>query len=351
MPGPASASNEQPSGTQHALQAGGAPISEAVADQAADWLTRLTAGEASAAERQCWQQWRNSHPDHERAWQHIEAVAARLHGLHPGAAYGTLSPLANPAAGKRRKLLAAVFGLGVATGTGLLGTSTGTWQELAADYRTGTGEQRDIALPDGTRITLNTASAINVRFEPTQRLIRLLAGEIHIVTGHASPIGAANPPFIVETGEGTVRALGTRFTVRQQDAQSRVDVFESAVEITPADTPDRPVTLRQGERLSFTRNSSGRPGPADEQAEAWARGQLTADNVRLGDFVSELGRYRTGILRCDPAVADLRFSGAFPIRDPDRILAMLPNSLPVQVQWRTRYWVTVSAAPAGKQGR
>lgn len=326
------------------LYAGSSRISDAVADQAAAWLTRVMAGELSEAERQRWRQWRGSHPDHERAWLHIEAVSARMRGLHPGAAYQTLSPLANPPSTNRRKLLAAVAGLGVATGTGVLGARTQAWQELAADYRTGTGEQREIALVDGTRITLNTGSAIKVRFEPGRRLIRLVSGETHIVTGHADPIAAVNRPFVVETGEGTVRALGTRFTVRQQDARSRVDVFEGAVEITPADAPDRSVILRQGERLSFTGNRIAHPGHADEQAESWARGQLTADNVRLGDFLAELGRYKAGVLRCDPAVADLRLSGTFPVRDTDRILAMLPNSLPVQVRWRTRYWVTVSAA-------
>lgn len=345
------ASRKLPSATPPSWYAGGAPISEAVADQAADWLTRLMANEVDAAERRRWQAWRNSHPDHERAWQHIEAVAARLRGLHPGAAYQTLSPLAKPASGNRRQLLAAVFGLGIASGAGILGTRYQVFQELAADYRTGTGEQRQITLADGSRITLNTASAINVRFAATRRVIRLVAGEIHIVTGHADPVAAVDRPFIVETGEGTIRALGTRFTVHQQDGQSRVDVFASAVEITPAEAPESAAILHQGKHLSFTRNGIGHPGPAAEQAEAWARGQLTADNVRLGDFLADLGRYRAGLLRCDPAVADLRFSGVFPIRDTDKILAMLPNSLPVQVQWRTPYWVTVSAAPPGKPGR
>ncbi len=79
--------------THHARpMAGGQPISEATADQAAQWLTLLMSGEASHEERQRWQQWRAAHPDHERAWQHIEAITGRLKQMEPKAAYRTLSP-------------------------------------------------------------------------------------------------------------------------------------------------------------------------------------------------------------------------------------------------------------------
>jgi len=79
----------------------------------------------------------------------------------------------------------------------------------------------------------------------------------------------------------------------------------------------------------------------DENADAWARGQLVADEQRLGDFLAELGRYRPGLLRVDPRIAGLRLSGVFPLADTDRILDTLPSVLPVRLQWRTRYWVTV----------
>lgn len=332
-------------------RAGGLSISQTIADQAADWLTLLMSGEATDEDRQRWQQWRASHPDHERAWQHIESVTGRLKVMEPHAAYKVLSPytssagqptLRNPG---RRKVMRLLLWGGIASATSLLASRAPVVQQMAADYRTGTGEQRTVTLADGTAITLNTASAIDVRFDGQRRLVRLLAGEVLIVTGHAANDGnAGTRPFVVETAEGRVRALGTRFTVRQQGDSTQVVVLESAVEIAASEAAGEPRLLRAGEQATFTSVSIDATQAASEQASAWARGQLVADEMRLGDFITELGRYRPGLVRCAPEVADLRFSGVFPLHDTDRILATLPSVLPVQVMLRTRYWVTVEAA-------
>ena len=72
---------------------------------------------------------------------------------------------------------------------------------------------------------------------------------------------------------------------------------------------------------------------------------LMADKMRLADFVAELTRYRRGFLRCDPSIADLRISGAFPISDTDRTLNMLVHTYPVLASSHLRgYWVTLSPA-------
>lgn len=62
------------------------------------------------------------------------------------------------------------------------------------------------------------------------------------------------------------------------------------------------------------------------------------------DFIREVGRHRAGVLRCDPAVADLRLTGAFPLDDTDRVLEGLEQTLPVTVRGFTPYWVTVGPA-------
>lgn len=331
--------------TAKPLMAAGQPISEAVADQAAGWLTLLMSTEATRRDQQRWQQWRAAHPDHDRAWTHIEAVTQRFKMLEPRAGYQTLSPYAGAVASGRRKALNLLLWGSVAGATGLLASRTQTWQQQMADYRTGTGEQRTVTLADGSRILLNTASAVNVRFDGEQRLVRLVAGEVLIVTSHA--LGAdATPdgrPFVVQTGQGSIRALGTRFSVRQQGEQTRVAVQEHAVEITLAEDGQAQV-LQAGQQTSFSRASIGRPLPVPEGDGSWARGQIVANDMPLGDFLAELGRYRPGLVRCDPAIAGLRFSGVFPLQDTDRILSTLPRVLPVQVRLRTRYWVTVEAA-------
>ena len=323
--------------------AGLGAIAEEVQQQAAEWLTVLMSDEASEAEHAAWQRWRGADPEHERAWQHIDAVSRRFNGLHRSAAAQALAGTQQQAVnGKRRQLLA---WLGVAAGGGMLAAQTGTWdgvRALRADYRTATGERREVVLDDGSVLSLNTGSAVNVRFDDKRRLIELLAGEILVSSGHGAGSAA---PLVVATREGLVRALGTRFVVRQQDGVSTVEVFESAVEIRPRDSAGAPLLLAAGRGVAFSRHAPDAPHAIDAYADAWSRGQLIVDDVTLGDFLADLARYRPGVIDCAPAVAQLRLSGVFPLADTQRILNMLPNSLPVQVRSRTRYWVTVEPAP------
>ena len=312
-----------------------AAFDEAAADQAAEWLTVLMADDVGAAERQRWQQWRVADPANERAWRHIEAVAARLRGLHGGAAYKALSP----PAWDRRKAIAILLGIGAAGAAGALAARSAPGQRLAADLHTGVGERRAWTLADGTRVMLNTASAVNVRFDGRRRLLELVAGEIMVVTGH--PETGAASPFLVRTAEGRVQALGTVFTVRQHAGRTALSVQKDAVAITPSGAPRAARTLLAGQRTTFSASTVAAPTPASTENDAWTMGAIVADDMRLADFLEELGRYRSGVLRCDPALADLRFSGVFPLADTDAILSMLPNSLPVRVRARTAWWVTV----------
>lgn len=333
--------------SNHIPMAGGLPLDQDVADQAADWLTLLMSGEATENTQRGLQAWREQSPDNERAWKHVESVTGRLTGVDPHAGYRALSPYADLPSPNRRKVLSLLLWGGAIGATAAVATRTPTWQTAVADYHTATGDQRLVSLGDGTRVLLNTASAIDVRFDARERLLRLIAGEIRIVTGHADRAGQSDlRPFVVETDEGRVQALGTRFTVRQEDGYTVVGVEESAVNITPTNAPDAALRLPQQQRASFTRNGIRDKTPLQDRDVAWTRGQLIADNQRLGDFLKELARYRTGIVRCDPSAAELRFSGVFPLTDTDQILNTLPSVLPVVIRLRTRYWVTVEQKSA-----
>ena len=342
-------------GTAAQPRAGGIPIDAAVAEAAADWFTRWHAGGFTAAEQARWRRWHDAHADHARAWQHLQSITGALPGLNAGGlGYHTLHGAPRSAA--RRQLLGALFGVGTVAGAGWLATRTPQWQQMAADYRSGTGERQHHLLPDGTALLLGTRSVVALHFTDTERRVRLLQGEALFTTGHpAGALGAL--PFIVETAEGHVQALGTRFTVRQNDGATQVAVFEGAVELHPADAAPgtTPLRLDAGQAASLERQRALPPTTAGERELAWSRGQLWVDNQRLDDFLAELGRYRSGWLRVDPEVAGLRFSGVFPLgaasgqADADTVLAMLPNSLPVQVRWHTRWWVVVeAAAPVGR---
>ncbi|WP_343590527.1 FecR domain-containing protein [Paracidovorax wautersii] len=328
-------------------------IPPAVARQAVDWLLELQTedgspdapGDARHTRRQ-WQAWLDADPLHARAWQRIAEVDGQLRGVPPAVA---LQTLAAPGLQRRHAVRLAVLlsaGAGGLLAARQAGLGAQAWQQLAADMATGTGERHEARLPDGTRVWLNTASAVDVRYSATERLIVLRAGEILVRSAPDNAPDAATGtarPLRVRTAEGLVRAVGTRFTVRQHDGHTAVGVLQGVVELTPARLGRPALHLAAGEQGRFSREAASAAEPLQDGAGAWAEGMLVADGVPLGDFIAELSRYRPGVLRCAPEVAGLRVSGSYPLADTDRVLAALTRALPVQVQSRTRWWVRVAA--------
>ncbi|MEG3062456.1 MAG: FecR domain-containing protein [Comamonas sp.] len=314
--------------------------SAAALHQALEWQVTFWSGEVTQQERDGFAQWLDAAPAHAQAWAQVQRTDAQLQSLARPAAAQALRARATP---QRRRALLGIAGL--LAGGGLAayaGRETSPWQRMLADHSSARGERREIVLPDGTRIVLGSASAIDVHYGPRQRQVRLLAGEIFISTA----ADASARPFMVQTAQGTVRALGTRFGVRQTDDWIEVGVEQGAVEISPATGG---MAARQrvdaGQQARFSQAGVQAIGPLAANATAWRRGVLVAERMRLEDFLAELGRYRSGVLRSDPAVRDLIVSGVYPLDDTDHALRILAQALPLQITTTTRWWVTVR--PAG----
>lgn len=320
-------------------------IAPRVARRAVKWLVELQSGAATDATLGGLQQWRAQHPDHERAWRHIEAVHGQLKSVAAASAIAHAA-LAPPRSARRRagvKALAVLLFAG--GGAWLAQRETAPWHEWLADARTGVGERRTMQLADGSTVVLNTGTAIRVQMGATERRLRLVEGEIAVTTGHAGDFAAL--PFVVETAHGEVRPLGTRFSVHVRDGSSRVAVFEGAVAIQPHDGGGQAPVLRAGAQARFTRSVVVLQGAVQESDIAWTDGMLVAGGMRLADFLAELARHRPGRIDCDPAVAEQRVSGSYPLADTDRILDILQSTLAVQVRYFTRYWVRVLPRQAG----
>jgi len=315
-------------------------IAPAIVQHAARWMARLWSDDASDEDQAECARWRAAHPHHDLAWQRLQAFEGKLHSVPRDVARHALREPAAAYLNRRRalKVLALLFPVG-----GMLYAARGTdaWQVAMAGHGTEKGEIREFILPDGTRVMLASASAIDVRFDASERLLILRAGEILVTTAH----DPSQRPFRVQGRHGTVRALGTRFTLRQYEHTSRVAVFEGAVEVRLAHAPERPVRIATGQGAVYSADIVQSGAPASASAAAWIKGVLVADNMRLDDLLAELSRYRPGLLRCDPAVASLSVNGVFPLRDTDRALHNLALALPVRILARTRYWVTVQAIP------
>ncbi|CAM3931652.1 Protein FecR [Pseudomonas reidholzensis] len=309
-------------------------------EEAAEWLMNMSAGEVSQAQQAAWLSWRNSSVEHERAWQRAELLMGKLAGLPPTL---SMSALDRPAEPGRRALisrLALLLALGPASWAGWHLTERQGW---AADYRSAIGECRELVLADGTQVFLNTDSAIDVRFDANQRFIHLLRGEILVQTAVDTQLPSR--PLRVGTGEGRLQALGTRFVVREVAGRTYLAVLEGAVRVEPANARQaEPQVVRAGERTDFDAHTLGALRPVDGSVSAWTQGMLLADKMRLQALVSELARYRRGFIRCDPQIADLPVSGAFPVSDWRRTVNMLVATYPVAVtEHMEGYWTLLSA--------
>ena len=192
------------------------------------------------------------------------------------------------------------------------------------------------SLADGTRLWLNNGTALDMNFSAEQRELKLYSGEILIITGNDPR------PFVVDTPQGRLRPIGTRFSVREQDGRTLLNVYQGSVQVSCGDTHQTRI-VPAGQWVNFNRQSLSATQRAQPGREAWMKGVLMANDMRLGDFIDELASYRHGHLGIDPQVANPRGMGIFPLEDTDQVLAMLEQVLPVRIERRFAWWVTVVA--------
>lgn len=311
----------------------------ATLELAAQWYARLQAEPGDLELRAQWRHWLEQGEAQHLAWGYVERIGQRFGNLqHQGqTAHNTL---ANLRAGKqtRRRLLgqfSVLAGAGVLAWLGWRSNPMDSLHAWRAQYRTGIGERRSEQLSDGTRLWLNSASALDVNFDGARRELVLYAGEVLIETGHGD-----SRPFQVRTRAGILQPLGTRFSVREDGPRTQLNVYQGAVR-TICQQSGRSLTLQTGQSVSFDARATGPVARSEARRESWSRGLLLAEDMPLSQFIEELGGYRGGHLGVDPAVAGLRVMGSFSLADTDQALAQLEEVLPVRVQRRFDWWVTV----------
>lgn len=293
---------------------------------AAQWLALLDADEVSQEDLARLQQWRDSHPGHEQAWQRALLLQRRFSSLPPELAMASLD---RPDLGRRMAIKRA---LGVATllpAAWLLGKQlpVDVWR---ADLQTSTGEQQQLTLADGSSLLLNTGSAVDL--DPHSNQLTLVRGEIALNVPGSSPVTLLLP-------YGQVVLQQSEVCVRLDQQQCRVSVVSGSAQVSA--TSGASQSLAQGQQIGLRGAGFAAMPPFDPAMPDWRAGVLIADDQPLGDFLRELSRYRPGVLRWDPALERLRVTGSFQLKDTDRVLTLLANSLPLAVQSRTRYWVTL----------
>lgn len=298
--------------------------------QAVEWYVRLHDSAATEVTRAEWQAWLQSDPLHAKAWDRVEALRQRLSLAPEGYAAATLETA-------RQQRRAALKTLALLLGVGVTGWGGYRASPLSVDYSTSVGQRKRVTLPDGSLLVLDTDTRVDVQFDSYKRLIVLRQGAILVETAKDAR------RLSVQTAEGEIEALGTRFTVRQDDSITQVSVEAHAVAVRPRLASGQAIRAEAGQAVSFTAASIGPFRATNEQGSAWTRGMLIAVDWRLDDLLAELSRYRHGLLGCSRDIAGLRLSGTFLLDDTEGALANLEDSLPVRIRRLTRYWVRVEA--------
>jgi len=305
---------------------------------ATEWYLRLHAEEVSEADLLTFKQWKEATPENSQAWARIQQVNESFEGLEPVATKVVLQQ--RPKSLARRQALKNMSILLVAGGAGYMAYRQQPWQDMWAEYATDTGVSRTLQLHDQTKLVLNTNTAIDTHFSETGRNIHLIKGEVLIETGHGA---GSEAPFSVLTKFGKVTALGTRFSVRVHENYMSINVYKDTVRIE---------TLAQNQQKILTENQTAtcnEHGISNVQALAlgsdlWIKDILVVTNMPLKTFLSEVNRYYTGFLRCDPSIAQMAISGSFPLSDIQAIFANLQSTYPIQIESFTSYWVTLKPA-------
>ncbi|UUN91348.1 FecR domain-containing protein [Pseudomonas extremorientalis] len=301
-------------------------MSRDVARAAAQWLALLESGAATERDHAALQHWRDSHPQHEQTWQKAQTLRQRFSDLPQALAMASLD---RPQPG-RRAVLKRALGIAALVPTAWLVSRQLPIEAWRADLHTATGERRRMSLADGGSLQLNTATAVDM--DLAQRRITLVDGELALnVPGPAA--------MTVQTRYGELRVSQAEVCVRQMAKGCLVSVLQGSVQVR--DLNGQMVTLPGGRQASLQADGLGAWAPFDVLQPGWRDGVLTAQNQTLGDFLRELERYRPGVLRWDPSLETLRVTGSFRLDDTDRILNLLAQTLGLEVQARTRYWVTL----------
>lgn len=292
--------------------------------QAAAWLARLRSEERRPEDEAGFRAWLAESEVHRRAFDGINTVWEAAGAL-------PRTPR-NRRAESRRAVLASVAALVVGAG------SLGAWRlATAGTYETAVGEQRRVALDDGSLIILDTNSKIRVDLGKERRSVELVRGRAHFEV-----VRDARRPFVVDAAGRQVVAVGTAFDVQRDRSEVCVLVTKGEVAVFDLKRDGRQ-TLPHGARMTLTKEGAQVDRPDLARVTAWQQGRAVFDNDTVADAVAEMNRYsrRPIVIEGDQA-AQMHVSGVYATGDTEAFAKSLATLLPLKVDLAA-YQVTISA--------
>jgi transmembrane sensor len=312
---------------------------ESVVDDAARWYARIHAPDCTGRDREQFETWLRSSPEHWRAYAEAERTVKRFDLLLEnddrlrGLADETYAESA-AAPGRRWAVPVALAASLIAGLFAMRIIGIGESASPAQVFVTRADELRNVVLPDHSVVHLDVGSEIAVRIGDGTREITLTRGRALFDVAKDR-----ERPFIVTAGGTRTTALGTKFQVQHNSERVVVVLTEGSVSVVPSDDssaePAGPweERLAPGEQLILNgRRASPLKSSIDTfMATSWSRGRLVFRGTPLSEALEEVNRYSIRKLRlADPTLASLRVGGTFIAGDSEMIVSAFAAALPLR---------------------
>ncbi len=305
--------------------------------EAASWFARLGQKRVSTADIHDFFEWRKD-PDNARAYARVEKAwnTSRALAEDPDIAALTAEALGQAPPRVRARHMVSRLWKPIAAGAmalAALGLISVWTLNRPHSYATGVGEQRSLRLADGSRVTLDTDSQVEVRLRANRRSVTLVSGQAFF-----NVEGDPARPFVVTAGDTTVTAVGTRFDVRRLGQGAKVTLIEGRVDVGISSTSKPAWSLTPGQQVVTARRSPEVRSVDAARETSWTTGRLIFAATPIGEAVAEVSRYSDRRIELkDAGIAQIPVSGAFDTGDTEAFIAALSDL----------YGVTASRRPDG----
>ncbi len=297
-------------------------------EQAADWYANM---QSTDADKAGFAKWRLADAAHAKAYDALGKMWSASEGLANDS--DILAQLGNIPSASSAKSRTPWYYTGAAAAVlimSFLGLFLTNNQTQTQNYATTIDQQQIILLDDGTTITLDANSQLQVAMSNQNRDVQLLKGRARFNV-------AKDPqrPFVVSTDTGSVRALGTIFDVNKNKQLLHVALLEGRVEVAPkqaTDTIQKQVMTAGHQTTVSSTQGVAKPTPMNQdQPQDWTNGILQFNATPLDVAVEEFNRYLKKPLRIrGKNIADLQITGSFSTKEPQKIISALTTIFPLE---------------------
>ncbi len=314
-------------------------ISQVIDDNAARWAARMLSGMIEPNDKTELEAWLAADLRHQEAFDGYIEVADLASEAHDAAAALALEheliASVNERSSRWSWLVAApAMAASIAAAALFFGVMTNS-QSGPDRYATARGETAIVTLADGSSVSLNTNSVLEVSFSDNQRSVSLARGEAMF-----DVVRDAARPFVVSSTTAEARVLGTRFNVRATSEKTIVSVLSGVVEVDALiegarKTTDIAVTLIAGQETVITPLSSSKDVRTfnPDAVTSWLRGKAFYENQPLSAVIADLNRYYTAeFVLGDEGLRDIPVTGGFDLKDQTITVEALKIALSLRAE-------------------